>query len=114
MKLEVVLKPCPWCRKTPEIYMPIGDGTWCWDIRCANESCSMKPKTPYVSIRNTTKYMFDNFYEKLRYMANTWNGGNPFPPYDMKVIDLAPLPELNKSAINFFFFSPDYARINAI
>lgn len=86
--LEVVLKPCPWCQKTPDIYMPIQEKTWCWRIRCMNLLCKMQPNSPHVAIRNTAKTTFVFFFEKLCILANKWNEGNPFKSYEMKIINL--------------------------
>ena len=98
MKLELILKPCPWCKKTPELEMPIPDDTWCWNIQCRNPSCAVNPKSKHVSIRNTNKTQFFSFHGKVEKLVLGWNYGNLCKPYEKKVIDLAMLPELNASA----------------
>lgn len=114
MKIEVVLKPCPWCRKTPDIWMPVEGVTWCWQIQCDNNECWMKPKTGHVSIRKTTKKDFFSFHGKVERLAHIWNGGNPFKAYEMKVIDLEHLPDLNKGAEYLCNADPWFRRIDAI
>ena len=114
MKIEVVLKPCPWCRKTPDIWMPIEEGTWCWDIRCNYSGCRMKPRSPHVSIRKNTKKEFFLFHGKLENLSNIWNGGNPFPGYELKVIDMSTLPDLDKSAEYLINRNSWFRRIEAI
>lgn len=114
MKLEVVLRPCPWCRKTPELWMPIPEKTWCWWVVCDNKDCHMKPRSPHVSIRNTTKKNFVSFYYKIERLAHTWNGGNPICPYEMKIIDLEKLAELNQGAEFLCIADPWYKRISVI
>ena len=114
MKLEVVLKPCPWCRKTPDIFMPIVEDTWCWEIQCNNQDCWMKPKTRHVAIRKTTKKEFIAFHAKIDRLAHIWNGGNPMKAYEMKVIDLEEIPELNKSAEYLCLRDHYYTKIVAI
>jgi len=117
MKIEVILKPCPWCRQTPDIWMPISEPTWCWKILCMNLDCNMRPSSPHVAIRNTTKKNFYQFHNKLENLAFSWNGGNPFRPYEMKVIDLKELPELaslNEGAEYLCNRDPWFKRIDAI
>lgn len=99
MKLELVLKQCPWCKKTPEIFMPIpDDATWVWYIQCDSKDCCMKPKTHHVSIRKTSKKSFYEIYNKLEDLAHRWNHGNPSLACGMKLIDLEKLPEINEQA----------------
>lgn len=115
MNLEVVLKPCPWCRKTPNIYMPVPQNdTWCWEVRCENKDCCMKPKSPHVSIRNTVKKDFFSFHGKIERLAHTWNGGNPLKAFEMKLIDLQKLPDINKGAEYLCSRDPLFKRIEAI
>lgn len=114
MKLELVLKPCPWCRKTPDIWMPIEEDTWCWKIRCINPSCCMRPESPHVSIRKSVKKQFFDFHGKLEHLCHTWNGGNPFAPFELKTIDLSKLPEINEGAEALCSRDPWFKRIEAI
>lgn len=88
MNLEIILCPCPWCRETPELHMPIDDDTWKWSIFCANIKCRMKPESPYVSIRKTSKTIRSRFLNKVKELAQKWNQGNPIPAKDKKVVDL--------------------------
>lgn len=111
MKIEVVLKPCPWCKKTPDIWMPIEEATWCWEIRCINQHCEMRPKTPYVSIRKSNKENFILFHEKLCVLVHRWNHGLHTKPYEMKVIDLTKI-ATNKSW-DLPNLDPWFARIHA-
>lgn len=74
----------------------------------------MKPVTPHVSIRKTTKSSFFAWHGKVEHLAHTWNGGNPFPAYEMKEIDLSKLPELAKSAEYLCTRDPWFTRIEAI
>lgn len=114
MKIEVVLKPCPWCRKTPDIWMPIEEVTWCWHIRCVNKECHMKPQSPHVSIRKNAKCEFFSFHRKLELLAHTWNGGNPLPPFEIKVVDLSQLPDIDRGAEYLCSRDPWFKRIEAI
>ncbi len=98
MKLEVILKPCTWCKKTPDIWMPIGEDTWVWEIRCGNPKCAVNPKSKHVSIRNTNKTQFLPFHGKVERLVCTWNYGNDCKPYEKKVINLEKVPELNVTA----------------
>ena len=87
------LKPCPWCKKTPEIYLPLGwvgnsESTWCWYIYCKNEQCKMKPKSPHVSIRKTTKKSFEGIRQKLVELLLMWNEGNDLVATEGKLIDI--------------------------
>lgn len=92
MKIEVIIKPCPWCKQTPDLNMPIDnltncDGTWCWYIQCFK--CKMKPKSPYVSLRKTTKTDPFRIGKKLEELAHMWNEGNDYKAYEKKVVDLS-------------------------
>lgn len=89
MQVEIILKPCPWCYNTPDIYMPIPeDETWCWKILCINPLCKMHPESPHVSIRNTSKTDFLMFRNKLESLVDRWNGGNLLRAKDKKIIQL--------------------------
>ncbi len=85
MKIELELKPCPWCKFTPNLYMPIGQDTWIWQICC--ERCNVAPSCS-VSIRKSAKTNFARFCYKVKELQAKWNGGNPMPAYEKKVIDL--------------------------
>lgn len=88
MKIEVILKPCPWCRCTPELVMPIEDPTWLWYIECRNPQCKARPRAPYTAFRNSAKNEFYTFAAKLQELVSKWNDNNFLAPYEMKVIDL--------------------------
>ena len=94
--------------------MPIPeDGTWCWEIRCWNNDCVMKPKSPHVAIRNTTKTDFLRFFLKLGDLADSWNRGNPFKAFEMKLIDCAKIE--GKFTLNGNPFIDDFPkRIEAV
>lgn len=96
MKIEIVLKPCPWCDKTPEVFFPTSGDTWCWYIYCGHKECSMTPKSHYVAIRKTSKYTPKAIIKKLTILANRWNKGNPRVAREMKVIDLNCLDDIAK------------------
>lgn len=89
MKLEVVLKPCPWCKKTPDMQMPTWDDTWKWTIRCANTMCGVQPESKHVSVRNTSKTLLSRFVQKVDQLASNWNQGNDYKAFEKKVIDLS-------------------------
>jgi hypothetical protein len=96
MKLEVVLRPCPWCKKTPELIMPIGQAgnderTWCWTIECRNPSCLMKPASPHVNLRKGQKKQAGQITFKLDRLRKTWNEGNPTIAYEKKIVDITEL-----------------------
>ncbi len=89
MKLELILKPCPWCGLTPEIQMPIPDDkTWIWKIRCESACCSVNPEGKGMNFRNTSKTIWYLFLEKVERMIAMWNGHIVFPAHEKKVIDL--------------------------
>ena len=94
--VEAHLCPCPWCKKTPDLRMPLDqkgeeeDKTWVWRIVC-NCSVSCERKT---SIRNTTKTNLTRFLDKIDEWFDGWNQGNPVKAYEKKVIDLRMIPNL--------------------
>lgn len=96
MVVEVVIKPCPWCKETPDIRMPISDdentnGTWLWSIKCINPKCKMNPESPHIAIRGDDKVKFDRLLDKIDKLATYWNEGNELKAKDKKVIDLTPI-----------------------
>jgi hypothetical protein len=96
MKISVILRPCPWCKRTPEMWLPTEDGqntddTWMWYIECYNPECDMQPKSPHVSIRKTTKKSVTAIALKLDELACKWNNNNDCEAYEKKVIDLEDL-----------------------
>jgi hypothetical protein len=99
--VEAALSPCPWCRKTPDLSMPLDqvgageDKTWIWKIRCA---CRVESEAK-VSIRNTSKCILDRFLEKVDELFNKWNENNPIKAYEKKVLDLNMVPNLNRRNI---------------
>lgn len=113
MYIQVELRPCPWCRSTPDIYMPIYADTWLWTIQCRNPQCDMTPTSPHVSIRKRTKKEFILFYKKIELLAQKWNSGNPFQAFEMKVINLSPIHELEQGAKNLFDMGDLINRIKA-
>ncbi len=94
--VEAPLKPCPWCKKTPDLRMPLDqkdakeDKTWVWKISCG---CRVACET-YVSIRNTTKTNVTRFLDKLDELFDKWNKENPVKAYEKKVLDLRMIPNL--------------------
>lgn len=97
--VEAPLNPCPWCKKTPDLRMPLDqkgakeDETWVWKIRCINNSCRVSSET-YVSIRKTTKTNLSRFLDKLDNLFDKWNQGNAIKAYEKKVLDLRMIPNL--------------------
>ena len=96
--IESHLNPCPWCKKTPKMWMPLdqpGEGheehtTWIWEISC---HCRVKVKAS-ISIRNTSKTDLSRFLDKLDELFDRWNAENPVKAYEKKVIDLRDVPNL--------------------
>lgn len=97
-EIKVIFKPCPWCKKSPGLYMPTcdienTDATWLWRVRCENGDCAINPKSPHVSIRKRCKGSIDRLAYKLSELADKWNIGNDYQAYEMKVVDVGPLVE---------------------
>lgn len=101
--VEVPVKPCPWCRKTPNFWAPLDnpplpqykgppdeDATWIWELSC---SCKVKSKAS-VSIRKTNKTNIARFLDKLDELFDKWNSGNPFAAYEKKIVNLREVPTL--------------------
>lgn len=88
--VEAPVKPCPWCKKTPDLRMPLDqegdtdDKTWVWKITC---SCKVSSEAS-ISIRNTSKTDLTRFLDKLDEWYDKWNSGNDCRAYEKKVIDL--------------------------
>ena len=112
MEIEVELRPCPWCRQTPDIYMPIEEETWIWEIKCKNILCTMKPRSPHISIRKTSKIYLIRLFLKLCDLAEKWNHGNPFPAFEAKSIDLTPI--MQEDWIRQFDINKNFSRIKAV
>jgi hypothetical protein len=89
--IRVRLKPCPWCKKTPDLSMPVGQDTWKWEIACRNSLCTMQPTSPHVSIRNTAKESIEKIAEKLALLAEKWNSGNDCVAFEYKIVDTGPI-----------------------
>lgn len=95
MIIDVTLKPCPWCRKTPDIWMPIEkDETWCWKIKCRTECCTVNPETKHVSIRNKKKRDPKELVGFLAKLAGMWNCITVFNAFERKVVDISKLVEV--------------------
>ncbi len=92
--VHITLKPCPWCKKTPELDLPLDsgnlEGTWKWSIRCNNE-CPVNPISKHVSLRKTTKRDPYKITEKLNSLATKWNQGIEGTPYESLKLDLTPI-----------------------
>lgn len=96
MIVEVTLKPCPWCKKTPEIRMPIyecyeGEG-WRWEVECRSGECWVHPKGKHVTVRKSQKTDYMKIVGKLKDLALYWNSGNDYKAYEKKRIDLSKIP----------------------
>lgn len=97
--VEAALRPCPWCKKTPNLSMRLDqrdtkeEQTWVWKIECRYIECRVKPEVS-VSIRNTSKTNLSRFLDKLDEWYDRWNHGNDCKAYEKKVIDLKMIPNL--------------------
>jgi hypothetical protein len=94
--VEAPLNPCPWCKKTPDLRMPLDqygakeDKTWIWKIAC----CCKVESEAKVSIRNTSKTNLSRFLDKVDELFDKWNEGNPIKAYEKKILDLKMIPNL--------------------
>lgn len=94
--IEAPLKPCPWCKKTPSLWMPLDqqhkeqEDTWVWRISC---NCRVKSEAT-VSIRNTSKTNLTRFLDKVDELFDKWNSGLSVNAYEKKVLDLRMIPNL--------------------
>lgn len=90
IKVEIVLNPCPWCNKTPSLWLPITEeltgGTWVWSIYCENNICSFKPKGRHVSIRKNQRFNLKKMLNKLGKLCAYWNQCEKYPPYEKTII----------------------------
>lgn len=86
--LEAPLCPCPWCKKTPNLLLPLDQKsdkeTWMWKIYC---DCKVYSGA-HVSIRKTSKTNLGRFLDKVDMLFDKWNGNNPIKAYEKKVLDL--------------------------
>lgn len=89
---EIVLKPCPWCFKTPNLLLPLepkSGGTWTWHIECHNPHCAFKPKGRHVAVRKSQRYDLVKMKEKINLLANLWNALEyVYAPYEALQIPL--------------------------
>jgi len=76
------IKPCPWCKKTPYFSMDYNRETWLPKFLCINQSCSVKPISQYVAIRNTSKVSIARLKMKFEQLINDWNETNPCIAYE--------------------------------
>lgn len=94
--VDAPVKPCPWCKKTPQLSMLLDwagesyDKTWVWIIGC---NCRVESKAS-ISIRKTNKTDLTRFLHKLDEWYDRWNAGNDCKAYEKKVIDLRKIPNL--------------------
>lgn len=90
IEIEVIIKPCPWCKKTPQLYLPLYEnigGTWLWKIGCESSDCLVNPVLRPIAIRRTTKTNIDRLKDKIVMMVTKWNYNNPCEAYEkIKVI----------------------------
>lgn len=90
--VDIPLKPCPWCKKTPQLSMRYGDyrqdETWLWYVGCMNEKCNVRPKSRHVCLRNTSKYLKERIFKKIFDMTDFWNKENPMKAYEAKRLNL--------------------------
>lgn len=93
--VDAPICPCPWCKKTPELWMPLDESegqiyAWVWRISC---NCRVNSEAS-VSIRKTSKTDLDRFLNKFDELVDKWNHGNSVKAYEMKVLDLKEIPNL--------------------
>ncbi len=94
--VEAPLNPCPWCKKTPDLRMPLDqarevqDKTWVWRISC---TCMVSSEAT-VSIRKTSKTNLTRFLDKVNELFGKWNENNPVKAYEKKILDLKMIPNL--------------------
>lgn len=91
-KCEFIIRPCPWCNKTPECDLPSleMDGgwhkPWLWTLKCRNTSCTMQPTSSYVVVRKTSKYNLSKQIRLFEKLIGWWNTGNPRAPIDKTIV----------------------------
>ncbi len=90
MELAFLIKPCPWCKRTPKFTIPVDEpGTWNAFLGCAYRDCKIHPATKIIGIRRTSKTIFARFRDKICLMVASWNTGNSLLPYEATLIDLS-------------------------
>jgi hypothetical protein len=85
---EFVIKPCPWCKKTPRLSISYHEhcgGTWLWYVICQSYDCPIKPKGREIGVRNTSKTSLERQYNKIIDIIYEWNCSNPIPPYEKTI-----------------------------
>ena len=96
-EVELTIKPCPWCRKTPSLNAPVCyekkaheeyPQTWTWKIECINSDCLIKPFTPHVSVRKSSQYTLHRILIKLNELVRRWNANNPIIAYEKLLVKL--------------------------
>lgn len=86
--VQMTLKPCPWCGKTPALNMYMGDDSWKWDISCSNWNCAFKPTGRNVVIRKSQRFDLQKILPKLELLCSYWNSGCVLPAYEKLNIPL--------------------------
>jgi hypothetical protein len=81
-KIIYPLKPCPWCRKTPVLYMFMGtdnklEKTYLPVVKCNNLNCTVQPKTKSVPIRKNQRFDAKIIKIKIERLVAYWNENNP-------------------------------------
>ena len=82
------LNPCPWCRKTPELSMPLEGISWIWTVGCGNHECPFKPHGRHVVIRKSQRFSLEKIAQKLELLTSYWNSCNFHRPYERLQIPL--------------------------
>ena len=82
------LNPCPWCKKTPLLWMPLEGDSWQWTISCGNSECTFKPKGRHVVVRKSQRYSLQKIATKLEILCSYWNSHNFDRPYERLQIPL--------------------------
>ena len=92
IKLAVIIKPCPWCKKTGSFLMNPDSETWLPVIKCNNTKCIMRPELrpegKQLAIRKTGKKSLETVIKKINLCISYWNIGNPIEAIEKTVIYL--------------------------
>lgn len=99
-KVRVSLKPCPWCKKTPRIFLPYDyeqDDTWQWTVRCNHNEKdheifhAWRKIEVSVSVRKDSKKYFWHAIHKIEDLVFAWNEGLDTVAYESIEVDLTDL-----------------------
>ena len=88
-RLEVLIRPCPWCKRTGKFILDPDKETWMAQVMCKTPNCMVKPAARYVPIRKTSKTNLIRFKEKVFKALDHWNVNNPYMAYEKTIIYLS-------------------------